>query len=66
MTSREYVLWGVIGGLSFLVLIQGYELIAGDRIDLTLKLGLAGVVLFASTAATAAVGRRMSRRNESA
>ncbi len=33
--SQSTVLWGVIGGLSFLVLAQGFVLITGESIDLT-------------------------------
>jgi hypothetical protein len=38
------LLWGVIGALSFLVLLQGYELLAAQRIDWLVKIGIALVV----------------------
>lgn len=41
---RAALLWGVIGALAFLVLFQGYELLADRRIDYLLKLGVALVV----------------------
>jgi hypothetical protein len=41
---KASLLWGAIGALSFLVLIQGYELYAGERITFGLKLVIAGCV----------------------
>ncbi|PSQ60152.1 MAG: hypothetical protein BRD23_02805 [Halobacteriales archaeon SW_9_67_25] len=49
-------LWGVIGGLSFLVLVQGYELAVGTRLGMTVKAGVALVV-----AALAAVLTHLAR-----
>jgi len=34
---RAVVLWGVIGALAFLVLLQGYELLADRRVDWLVK-----------------------------
>jgi hypothetical protein len=43
---KASLLWGLVGGLAFLVLVQGYELTAGERVSLTLKAGIAvGVVV---------------------
>lgn len=41
---KASLLWGTIGALSFLVLIQGYELYTGDRISFGLKFVVAGFV----------------------
>ncbi|WP_010612101.1 hypothetical protein [Halococcus hamelinensis] len=42
--TRSGLLWGVIGALAFLVLVQATELAGGLGIGLTPKLGLAVVV----------------------
>lgn len=57
MLVRRYVLWGVIGGLSFLVLLQGYELFSGFRTPLAVKVGVAAGVTGLATLLTAALGR---------
>lgn len=51
MNSRlkASLLWGAIGALSFLVLVQGYELLSDDRLTFTIKFAVAGLV--AATAA---------------
>lgn len=41
---REALLWGVVGGLAFLVLIQGFELLADRSVAITIKAGVALVV----------------------
>ena len=46
---KASVLWGAIGALSFLVLVQGYELLSNERLAFTLKVAVAGAV--AATAA---------------
>lgn len=38
---KASALWGVVGGLSFLVLVQGYELAAGTRVGVASKAGVA-------------------------
>ena len=52
--TKSTVLWGVVGALAFLVLAQGYLLIAGQRVAYTPLLGVAAVV-FAAAAATSPV-----------
>ena len=39
--SRDAVVWGLVGGLSFLVLLTGYELATGFRASLVAKFGVA-------------------------
>ena len=41
---KRSLLWGAIGTLSFLVLLQGYELLADYRYDLAVKVGATLVV----------------------
>ena len=38
---KASLLWGVVGLLGFLVLLQGYELWSGYRYDLAVKAGVA-------------------------
>ncbi|MEM4781267.1 MAG: hypothetical protein QXG03_06895 [Halalkalicoccus sp.] len=49
---KASLLWGVIGALSFLVLIQGYELLTGERLSFALKFAVAGGVGAAATGST--------------
>lgn len=41
---RAALLWGIIGALAFLVLLQGYELLTDRRVDWLVKFGVALVV----------------------
>ncbi|EFW90681.1 hypothetical protein ZOD2009_18345 [Haladaptatus paucihalophilus DX253] len=41
---KTSLLWGAIGVLSFLVLLQGYELISGYRYSIAVKAGATLVV----------------------
>lgn len=43
---QSSLLWGVIGGFSFLVLVQGYELVTGARLPFSLKFTVSGLVVF--------------------
>lgn len=45
-------LWGLVGGLSFLVLVQGYELLAGTAVGVAPKAGLAVAVAVVAAVAT--------------
>jgi len=38
---REALVWGLVGGLSFLVLLQGYELLTPAGVDPLVKGGVA-------------------------
>ncbi|WEL18921.1 MULTISPECIES: hypothetical protein [unclassified Halorhabdus] len=44
MGWRQALVWGLVGGLSFLVLLQGYELLTPERVDPLVKAGVALVV----------------------
>ena len=59
---RSAVLWGLIGGLSFLVLVQGYELLASERIGPLSKGGIALGVTAGATILARGVGPRIRRR----
>jgi uncharacterized membrane protein YeiB len=59
--QKSSLLWGVIGGLSFLVLLQGYELVAGPRVDLGVKFGVAVLVFVGATALSYWWGRRLAK-----
>jgi len=61
---KQSLLWGVIGALSFLVLLQGYELITGRLVDWLVKLGTAVVVLVGATALTHVTARRQASTKE--
>ncbi|WP_324756013.1 hypothetical protein [Haloarcula montana] len=51
-TTKSSLLWGVVGALSFLVLVQGYELLAARSIAATIKVGVALAVGAGATALT--------------
>ena len=50
--TKASLLWGVIGALSFLVLAQGYELLAAPGISLLSKLAVAVVVAAVASGAS--------------
>ncbi len=62
---KASALWGVVGGLSFLVLVQGYELAVGVRLGVTVKTGVALAVVVAATLLTH-LARPRVRGNERA
>ena len=49
---KASLLWGAVGVLAFLVLLQGYELWTGYRYTLPIKLGVAVVVGLGATVAS--------------
>jgi len=57
--TKASLLWGVVGGLAFLVLVQGYELLAGDPISVAAKVGVALAVAAGTTLATYATQPRL-------
>ncbi len=57
--TKSSLLWGVVGGLAFLVLLQGYELLADVRVALGAKFGVALVVLVGATALSYAAHNRL-------
>jgi hypothetical protein len=60
---RDSLLWGVVGAMAFLVLVQGYELLTDAGVAALVKLGVAVVVLVV-TAVSAHVVRPRLARNE--
>lgn len=50
--TKRSVLWGVVGLLSFLVLIQAYELVTSNLVDWGIKLAVAGIVGVAAAVVT--------------
>jgi hypothetical protein len=64
---RDSLLWGVVGGLVFLVLLQGYHLAGGEFVSPGVIVGVAALVV-AVTAVAAHTIRpwvRRHSRNES-
>jgi hypothetical protein len=60
---KASVLWGVVGGLAFLVLVQGYELVAGAGVTVLAKAGVGLAVAAIVTVAAHALRPRL-RGNE--
>ena len=50
--ARASLLWGVVGGLAFLVLVQGYELVGGESVTVPAKVGVALAVTAGATLLT--------------
>jgi hypothetical protein len=61
---KRSLLWGLVGGLSFLVLLQGYEIATDRLVDWSVKLGVAAVVCVGSAGLTYVAARRQATRNE--
>ena len=59
--TKSALLWGIVGFLSFLVLVQGYELLADRGVDLVVKFSVALLVGVTSTATTGYLQRRVDR-----
>lgn len=57
--TKSSLLWGLVGCLAFLVLLQGYELLTGQRVTIAAKAGVAVAVLVAATALTYAARDRL-------
>ncbi|WP_324664810.1 hypothetical protein [Haloarcula sediminis] len=57
--TRSSLLWGVVGALTFLVLLQGYELLAGQRVTVAAKAGVGLAVLVGATALSHAARGRL-------
>lgn len=49
---KASVLWGATGALSFLVLVQGYELLSDVSLSFALKFAVAGLVATLATGST--------------
>ncbi|WP_135303358.1 hypothetical protein [Haloarcula amylovorans] len=56
---KSSLLWGVIGGLAYLVLVQGYQLFASIPISTPVKFGVALVVAVGAAALTYGAGTRL-------
>jgi len=59
---KASVLWGLVGGLSFLVLLQGYELVSAERVDWLVKFGVALLVVAGATGLSYAYQRRATTK----
>jgi len=57
-------LWGVVGGLSFLVLVQGYELLADAGVSIAAKFVVAAVVAVVAGVSTHLARGRVPVENE--
>jgi hypothetical protein len=64
--DRYDLLWGVVGGLAFLVLVQGYELLTDERIAVVVKVSVALGVGVVSAGLTRWFARLLVARNGSA
>ena len=64
-STLDAVAWGLVGGLSFLVFVTGYEIATGFRAGLPVKFGVALVVTVLAAAASALIASRL-RENERA
>jgi len=49
---KAALLWGVVGGLAFLVLVQGYELATSQAVTVPVKLAMTIGVFAVATAVT--------------
>jgi hypothetical protein len=56
---RDTLAWAAVGTLGYLVLLQGYELWSGVRVDLLVKAGTTLVVAVLALVATTVVARRL-------
>ncbi|WP_424001970.1 hypothetical protein ACOZ4I_00560 [Haloarcula salina] len=57
--TKSSLLWGVVGGLAFLVLVQGYELLAGVPVTVAVKAGVTLAVAVGAALATYATQPRL-------
>ncbi len=60
--GRDALGWGLVGGLSFLVLAQGYRLVAALGVDTLALLGVGAVVAAASAVLSYLVAPLLARR----
>jgi hypothetical protein len=63
--TKASLLWGAVGALVFLVLAQGYELLATPGIALPVKLAVAVVVFVCATGASYVVEEWLARSERS-
>jgi len=58
--AKASLLWGVVGGLAFLVLVQGYELVGDEPVSLGVKFGVAVAVAIGAALLTYVARARFS------
>ncbi|PSP42580.1 hypothetical protein BRC66_00940 [Halobacteriales archaeon QH_2_66_30] len=63
---RADLLWGAIGALSFLVLLQGYHLVGGTFVGVGPMAGVAAAVFVVSAVATHVLRPHLARWNKGA
>jgi len=59
---RASLLWGVVGGLAFLVLVQAYHLLGGEFVGIATMGGVAVAVAGVTAVAAHLVRRRLASR----
>lgn len=57
--TKSSLLWGLVGGLAFLVLVQGYQLVVGPLVAFGTLLGVAVLVAVGATLLTYAARTRL-------
>ena len=62
--QKSSLLWGLVGGGSFLVLLQGYEILTGAFADPLVKVGVALVVAVGATTLSHVARGRLAAANE--
>jgi methylaspartate ammonia-lyase len=62
---KDSLLWGLVGALAFLVLVQGYELVTDQGVALAVKGGVALAVLAATAAAAHTLRPRLAGNERS-
>jgi hypothetical protein len=60
--TRSALLWGAVAGLTFLVLVQGYALVASLSVGFPTRLGVGVVVGVVGTAASFVTEELLARR----
>ncbi|ELZ28837.1 hypothetical protein C475_04346 [Halosimplex carlsbadense 2-9-1] len=63
--TKSSLLWGLVGGLAFLVLAQGYELLGNLGVGFGAKVAVALVVAVGAAVATHLTRGRLPTENES-
>ena len=61
---KSSLLWGAIGALSFLVLLQGYVLATSEFVGIGRMVGVTAVVFVVTTASAHLLRPRLAGRNE--
>jgi len=61
---RSSLLWGLVGGLAFLVLLQGYELVTTERVDWLVKFAVTVLVMLGGAGLTYLAAGRFPAPNE--